>query len=208
MTCAELRDRFDAYVAGRLSDTESAALESHLDDCVACYEALAIRNRELGATGTLPRSVAPPADLWPGIQRELASRRRFRGRIALPSWLLAAAALLLVAVSSGGTVLVLRHQGPIGPSIQPPGNLTALEAQYSAASAELTLALDRARSRLAPETVATIERSLRIIDEALAESHQALARDPGNAALGQLVVAAWRQKVDLLRRATALGTSG
>ena len=208
MNCTELRSHFDAYVEGTLTDTESTALESHLDGCVGCHEALANHDRALGAAGALPRSVAPPVDLWPGIERELASRRRVRGRIALPGWLLAAAAALLVGVSSGATALLLRNRPPGGPSAQPSSNFTALESQYGAASAELTDALEKARSRLSPETVATIERSLRIIDEALAESREALARDPGNEALGQLVVAVWRQKVDLLRRATALGKAG
>ncbi len=208
MNCTELRDRFDAYVAGTLSEAESAALESHLDGCIACHEALANRDRALGQTGGLPRSVVPPTDLWPGIEKQLASRRRFRGRVALPGWLLAAAAALLMVASSGGTVLFLRNWPGDRPAIQPSSHLTALESQYSAASAELTEALEKARSRLSPETVATIERSLRIIDQALAESRAALARDPGNQALEQLVMAAWRQKVDLLRRATALGQAG
>ncbi len=205
MNCSELRDRFEAYVAGTLPDAESGAFESHLDGCVACQEALALHHRPLGAVGTLPRSVAPPADLWPGIARALASRRRLRGRVVLPAWLLAAAAVLLVAVSAAGTLLLMRRWPPVHPSVQPSSNLTALESQYSAASAELTLALEQARPRLAAGTVATIERSLRIIDAALAESRAALARDPGNPGLAQLVVAAWRQKVDLLRRATELG---
>jgi predicted anti-sigma-YlaC factor YlaD len=207
MNCTELRDRFPAYVAGTLSDTESAALESHLDGCHACHEALETSDRPLSTAESLPRSVIPPTDLWPGIERELATRRRFRGRVALPSWLLAAAALLMVALSSGGTVLLLRRRQTAPVAVES-STLTALESQYSAASAELSDALERARARLAPETVTTIERSLRIIDQALAESRQALARDPGNAALGQLVAAAWRQKVDLLRRATALGGAG
>ncbi len=208
MNCNELRDRFDGYVEGTLSDAESAALESHLDGCTACYEALAGQDRAPGATGTLPRAVAPPADLWPGIERELAARKRFRGRVALPGWLLAAAAALLVAVSSGGTLLLTRQGRSVRPSVQVSSNLTALESQYSTASAELTDVLEKARPGLSPETVATVERSLRIIDGALAESREALARDPGNAALTRLVVAAWRQKVDLLRRATALGKAG
>jgi len=207
MNCAELRDRFDAYVAGTLSEAESVAVESHLDTCIACHEALANHDRALGTTATLPRSVSPPTDLWPGIEQELASRRRLRGRVTLPGWLLAAAAVLVIVVSSAGTLLFMRRLPSASPPVQP-SNLTALESQYSAASAELAEALERARPHLSPETVATIERSLRIIDEALTESRQALAKDPGNAALGQLVVAAWRQKVDLLRRAAALGKAG
>ena len=207
MNCAELRARFDAYAEGELSDAESAALESHLDGCVACHEALANRHRALGHTDALPRSIDPPTDLWPGIEKRLAAKRYGRGRIAVPGWLLAAAAVLLIAISSGATVLYLR-KSPIAPPPEGPSALSALEAQYRTASADLTLALDRARSRLSPETIATVERSLRIIDQALAESREALARDPGNPALEQLVVAVWRQKVDLLRRATALGQAG
>ena len=208
MNCTELRDRFDAYVEGTLADAESAALESHLDGCVACHEALADQNRALGRAGALPRSVAPSADLWPGIERELLARKRFRGRVAVPGWLLAAAAVLLIAVSSGATALYLRDSRSTSSPVRHSNNLTALESQYSAASAELTVALEKSRPRLSPETVATIERSLRIIDAALTESRQALAGDPGNEALAQLVAAAWRQKVDLLRRATALGKAG
>jgi predicted anti-sigma-YlaC factor YlaD len=207
MTCTELRNHFDAYIEGTLSEADAAALESHLDQCLACQEALEVRDRALGAVDRLPRSITPPADLWPGIETQLVSRRRLRGRTALPGWLLAAAAILLIAISSGATVLLLRQSRSVGPPAGP-SNLTALESQYSAASAELTDALEKARSQLSPETVATIERSLRIIDDALIESRAALARDPGNEALGQLVVAAWRQKVDLLRRALAIGTAG
>jgi anti-sigma-K factor RskA len=206
MNCSDLRERFDAYVAGTLSDTESAALESHLDGCAACHEALANHEGEIGPVSGLPRSVAPHADLWPGIESRLASRKG-RGRIAVPSWLLAAAAVLLMAISSAATVLYLRRPSDL-PPFRSSSNMTALESQYSTASAELTDALEKARPRLSPETVSTIERSLRIIDEALAESRAALARDPGNEALGQLVVAVWRQKVDLLRRATAIGRAG
>jgi hypothetical protein len=111
------------------------------------------------------------------------------------------------------TALVLRRGST--PSAVPPDRLSAvspdrlaaLEAQYSSASADLSAALEKARARLAPETVATIERNLATIDSALAESRRALARDPANAVLEQLVVAAWRQKLDFLRRATALSTA-
>lgn len=207
MNCSDLRERFDAYVAGTLSEAESAALETHLDGCAGCHEALAYHEREIGPVSGLPRSVAPHADLWPGIESRLASRKG-RGRIAVPGWLLAAAAVLLMAISSGATVLYLRRLPSDLPPSRPSSNMTALESQYRAASAELTDALEQARPRLSPETVSTIERSLRIIDQALAESRAALARDPGNEALGQLVVAVWRQKVDLLRRATAIGRDG
>ena len=152
---------------------------------------------------TACRSIAPAADLWPEIRERVAAHRRASSRIAAPRWALAAAAMLLIALSSGVTAVLLTSDGPRTVAT---GNISALEAEYSAVSEDLTAALEQARARLTPETMATIERNLRIIDAALDETRQALAKDPGNAALGQMVVAAWRQKVDLLRRATALGT--
>ena len=109
----------------------------------------------------------------------------------------------LVALSSGITAAVLRTREP-APVAQ--RGVSALEAQYAEVSQDLGGLLEKARATLTPETMATIERNLAIIDAALTETREALARDPGNQALGQMVVAAWRQKVDLLRRATALGT--
>ena len=217
MTCQELRERLDAYARGTLPPAESAALEAHLEACSACVAFVEAPEPRLGPAAELPRSMAPAGDLWPAIHARLTPRRtagqgRGRGRIALPAWWLAAAAVLLVALGSGVTALVLRRGAP--PSAVPPSRLsafspdrlTAFETQYSSASADLSAALEKARARLAPETVATIERNLATIDSALAESRRALARDPANAALEQLVVAAWRQKLDFLRRATALST--
>jgi predicted anti-sigma-YlaC factor YlaD len=157
MNCAELRDRFDAYVAGTLSDAESVAVESHLDTCIACHEVLANHDRPLGATAQLPRSVSPPTDLWPAIEQALASRRRLRGGVTLPGWLLAAAAVLVIAVSSAGTAMLLRHNLSARPAVRL-SSFSALESQYSAASSEsfaLSTRRSPSRARLWPRIRAT-----------------------------------------------------
>ena len=207
MTCAELRLRFDDYVRGRLPDADAAALESHLGSCAACEALLGSEAAPVDAIRSLPRAVSPREDLWPGIGVRLAPREpALRRRVAVPRWVLAAAAALLVAVSSGATALLLNRETSRPPAL-PSSRLAALEAEYISATQDLAGALERARSRLAPETLASIEKSLGLIDAALEESRQALARDPGNEGLRMLVVAAWRQKVDLLRRATGGGTA-
>lgn len=202
MTCREFAAQADAYAEGRLSPGEAAAFEAHLDRCAACAETLERAAESPPGVAALPRSIEPASDLWPAIQGRLAALSGPPGRIALPRWGLAAAALLLITLSSGVTAVLLRTAPP---PLSATLDVSALEAQYAAVSDDLTGALEQARSRLAPATLATIERNLRIIDAALDETRRALARDPGNPALGQMVVAAWRQKVDLLRRATALG---
>jgi hypothetical protein len=203
MNCQELRARADAYARGELDSAAAAAFEAHLAACSDCETALLALAAAPPGIGGLSRSIEPATDLWPAIQERVAPRRGSSTRIAAPRWALAAAAVLLVALSSGVTAVFLTS----GPArVVATGSISALEAEYSAVSEDLTGALEQARSRLSPETMATIERNLRIIDAALDETRQALARDPGNDALGQMVVAVWRQKVDLLRRATALGT--
>ena len=82
----------------------------------------------------------------------------------------------------------------------------AVEAQYEQASDELTRALATERDRLAPATVALLERNLAVIDAALRESRDALARDPENVELRGLVASAAREKVELLRWATRVAT--
>lgn len=203
MTCSEFQARVDAFAKGTLGAADTAAFEAHLEHCPACEAWLAREEPMPAGVPALPRSIEPTADLWPGIRQSIDRPVRSIGRIAMPRWALAAAAVVLVALSSGVTAALLRSGEPV-PVAQ--RGVSALEAQYAEVSEDLGRLLEQARTTLPPETMATIERNLAIIDTALAETRQALARNPGNEALGQMVVVAWRQKVDLLRRATALGT--
>ena len=203
MTCAEFRGRMDAFATGALAAAEAAAFEAHLEHCRACEDWLAREEPIPEAVPALPRSIEPATDLWPGIRQRIDRPVRSIGRIAVPRWALAAAAVVLVALSSGITAALLRSPDPAPLALR---GVSALEAQYAEVSQDLTRLLDEARTTLTPETMATIERNLAVIDAALEETRQALARNPGNEALGQMVVVAWRQKVDLLRRATAIGT--
>jgi len=202
MTCTELRDRLDAYVRGTLAPGDAAVLEDHLTGCAACSAWLEQLEPPSEGAAALAKSIEPASDLWPGIQARLGP---FRGtRVTLPSWALAAAAVVLIALSSAITALLLRP-GPATPLAATPAvSVSPLEAQYAAAATELSAELERARTRLSPATLAVIERNLAVIDSALAESRRALAGDPGNAALERLVIATWQQKMDFLRRATAL----
>ena len=204
MTCQDLRQRLSAYAQGSLPAGEAAAIEAHLSGCEACSAWIEGVEPALAEVGRLPRSIEPPADVWAGIDARLSPRglRGGKRRITLPGWMLAAAATLLVAVSAGVTAVLLQDERrdaetPRRPAIE-------FEAQYSSATADMLVELGKARSRLDPLTIAVIERNLRVIDSALVESRRALAGDPGNQALEQLVVAVWRQKVDFLRRAMTL----
>ena len=80
------------------------------------------------------------------------------------------------------------------------------DAQYDAAVADLEKALKTGRGRLDSSTIAIVEHNLQIIDQAINQAREALVGDPANTYLSSHLVEARRRKLDLLRRATALTT--
>jgi hypothetical protein len=167
-------------------------------------------------TAALPREIAPPPDLWPAIRAELAPRSsRTIGWTS--RWRVAAAALLVAGSSSMITLLAVRarDQGrsavmivrtDSAPSSEHrlPAHLAVAEQGYERNIEALRRTLDERRDSLAPSTVATVERSLRIADSAIAEARSALEHDPANRVLAGLLLSNYERKIDLLRRATEL----
>ena len=142
-------------------------------------------------------------------ERAGASRPRLRERTLWSARHgLLAAAVVLVALTSAATALLVGSavDGPVAVAAPAPGafapeEFRRIEADYIAATDELQAVLASRRAELAPETVRILEENLRIIDAALAEAGAALRGDPGNAALSEMMVAAYEKKLDLLRRA-------
>ncbi|MDE3216336.1 MAG: hypothetical protein KGO03_08060, partial [Gemmatimonadota bacterium] len=83
----------------------------------------------------------------------------------------------------------------------------AVEKSYDAEIAGLRAVLDTRRSRLDSATVAVIERNLVVIDSAIAQCRQALAKDPASRYLMQSLSQSLDTKVQLLRIAAALPSS-
>jgi len=207
MTCDETLDRLHRYVAGTLPEAERARLEHHLASCEACRAA----SRRLAA---LPRGIEPPEELWAGIADRISAKKVVAGEFGhaatVPRWrrpaALAAAALALMTLSSAVTLWTVRRPtepAVVGGNAGPVQEFAALEAQYETAADELLRAVRRGEVALSPWTLAVLERNVRIINEAIAESRDALARDPANATLQEMVLRTYRQKLDLLRRASA-----
>jgi anti-sigma factor RsiW len=201
-----------------LAPDDRAVIERHLVTCVACRAELAKLRALLDHAAALPSSVEPPAEAWEALRAQLRPQSRGIARHLSPrtrdwGWRAAAAAILLVAGSSALTVLVLRsrpsdsmstaQQSTVAVPVLPAA-VRAVEQSYDGVVEELTLTLRAQRGALAPETIATVERSLRVIDEAIAEARAALAADPRNDALLDILSANYEQKVQLLRRASEL----
>ena len=214
LTFEQLCDMAD----GALDPSATDAAQQHLVSCEACAVQLRGLSQLEHAAASLPRSVAPPDELWSDIREQLASRRSGR-RSKIAAWgmpQLAAAGLVVAVGSSALTALVMRSTRPesaVAPRVTAvaPAPVTALPERLASAEDRYTrninllqLTLAERRDSLAPSTVATVEHSLRIADSAIAEARAALARDPANSALAELFTSNYERKIDVLRRATEL----
>lgn len=77
-------------------------------------------------------------------------------------------------------------------------------AQMDREIADLQAVLDERRESYDPRTIAVLERNLKVIDAAIAESREALAADPASRFLAAQYARAYASKLTLLRGAATL----
>jgi len=208
MTCDEVLTRLDVWVDEGLPPAEQAAVEAHLAGCERCRAEAAALRALLAEARALPRAILPGRDLWGGIAPRLAASGPQSGgpaEIPVRQRLLASRPLLLAA-AIGGVLLGIA----IASLWQRQGQrreFTMEQARYADASTALARALATDPTTLNPETRAVVERTLSILDQAIAEAEAALDSDPRNGALEQMLLARYEQRLGLLRRAAAAGRS-
>ncbi len=206
-------DRLSAYFDHDLDPTERARVAAHLTECAECRRVL----EDLGRITTAARAYQgePPAkDGWPGLLRAIEADRV----VALPvrpvagrglGWRhLIAAGLVMAAAGLGGGWYWFGRSGEAPPVVAAaPDSAGALvvgltSAAYDNAVAELQRTLAENRGQLDTATVRSVEQSLLIIDQAIAEARAAIQRDPANGYLNGRIAANMRTKLSLLRIAT------
>lgn len=199
MNCETVRDLIDPYVAGTLAARDAAALEEHVAGCAECTIDLAAASALKDPVRALPRRMDPPSDLWPAVRLRLVERR-------IPGWgALAAAAVLLIALTSVVTALLLnRRDAATVPLASGAAAVRMVEASYVEQARALEAALEEGRDRLAPETIAIVQQNLEVIAEAITESRAALEQDPANQDLRILLRTGHEQRVALLEQAVRL----
>lgn len=203
MMCPEMEVRLNEYLDGTLAPRDRAAIEEHLAGCTGCRAALAELRGVVAGARDLPRSIVPRRDVWAGVAARIKegreARRWWRERTFWAGALATAATLAIGFVIYRLTAIPPFRSGAGGGAREGEPSWAAVQADYDHAAAELSSLLALQRGRLAPATVALVDRNLGIIDAAIRESRAALARDPGSVAVQGLYAAAARQKVELLR---------
>ena len=173
----------------------------------------------------LPRDIKPQRDLWPDIAARIDSRqpisagRRWRVGGAL------AAAVALVALSSV-TTLWMSQRGTEAEFSQvvpsPDSNRSDIQTadvqaafgpdhelgpRYRLARNALTTDLDARLQALPPGTRKVVEQNSQQIRGAVTEINQALADDPGNALLQQLLMATYQDELAVLTEMNRIARS-
>ena len=225
MTHEIIRHLLDDYVTGELTEDARGPVADHIAACAICGAEVESLKAILARAADLPRSVDPPPEAWLNIRavierdkEAVAAHRGTSESFWRRPYVLAAAVVLAAVLSSGGTALYLNSRSTDSSRVTAsntgsgatPATFVAFtieENTYLRNVAVLQDLLDQQEASLAPETVAQLKASLRTIDEAILEARSALARDPANKMLIEMLSGTYRQKMDLMRR-TAEMTRG
>ncbi len=176
------------------------------------------------AASRLPTDIRPQRDLWPDIEARLGTpaearperRWRLAGAIAAAVGLVTVSSLVTLWVTDRSEpVAVSRIQGPVAmtrPARSIPGDARfgpdyLLGPKYERARQALSEDLDSQLEALSPETRDVVEKNLEQIRQALAEINGALADDPGNVLLQQLLMAAYQDELTVLMEVNRMARS-
>ena len=226
--------RLSEYLSDELSPADASTVEAHLATCDECSAALRALTRVVAEAGDLgdiepPRDLWPGiADViassngndphviaFPGSRPAKADVAP--GRVELSRRGLVAASVALIALSgtaawfAGRATTVAEAPSAAAPMVSAAGGAVSPVAGDPAAPAamagELAIledVLTSARSVLDPNTVRVLERNLGVIEQAIADSREALTQDPGNTFLAQHLERMYRRKLVYLQDAVRL----
>jgi hypothetical protein len=221
MSCDNYREAIQELADGTLGPIRRAELQVHLEDCPRCRALAADLSRIRSLAGSLDR-LEPPDTVW----MQVAGRLRQEGRLAAPVAApyasrravaaLAIAAALVIAV--GASIFVLLPGGAGDPAQQTQqGNAEAedpvqsianefrlAEQHYQNAIAKLEEAAQSDADVLDPQTAAVLKKNLQVIDQAIAESRDALRVEPQSTAARDTLFEALKRKVVVLQDTLAL----
>ena len=201
MSCESTRDHLDDFIAGKLDPAAEEAVRAHVASCAECAADLEAARFLAPRTAALPREKPADRDLWVGIEARLGRGTRGAGRAIR---VLALAAALLLAVGAGWW---LRGLASRVPRLAPP---SAEVLPYETEVASLRAAMNDLEQalieggRLSPAVSDGFRRDLQTLEAAITEASAALRADPNNDVVRELYRAAFRRKLEALRRVAAV----
>jgi tetratricopeptide (TPR) repeat protein len=222
--CAEALTLLEDYQFAELQDALAGEVASHLRSCAACSSAFETLEKERALYERYAETEASCLELSPGVWQgiEVRIEEAARNRVGAGSHLGSilrragaavfvrrmAAAMLLVLVFAGGTLLTVRtyRQGQIRTSGVGRDSLqNALlaihraEREYQEAIRILSALAEERKASLEPELVKELDQNLRAIDQAIASTRKACEAHPNDPELALYMLWAYARKVELLQ---------
>ena len=171
----------------------------------------------------LATDVQPSRDLWPGIEAAIADTDGQADARPAVRWprLMAQAAAVLLLVGGSSMITWLTMQDAAGPAEQVAATDTltfrpvsgsfgsdySLGPDFTDARNNLVAKLDEELERLPPATRAEVEKNIATIRAAIAEINIALAKEPENVLLQQLLLRTYNEELSVMRKVDLLTTS-
>ena len=231
MSCTRYRESIHELLDGTIGPIRRAELQRHLDECEECRALLADLQVIHAAAGSLDE-LAPPDGVWLQVAGRLRQEGRAAGPLPIESTsasprrhaaLLAIAAALVLTIGAS-LVFLMRTDTASGPEqtgVTAAGNaanpdpvqtiadeirLAEQHYQNAIAGLEQVAQLDQAsgQTTIDAQTAATLQKSLGVIDQAIAESRAALRSEPQSAPARDSLFDALKRKVVLLQDTVAL----
>jgi hypothetical protein len=229
MNCEKCQDLISDFLDGSLSREDQSTLNSHLEECLGCAGVRTDLESLVGFCRTQRGQYsAPPNEqaLWLRISNVIASEAPAGVTAPVPAggsfwtnWIsrswelsfpqLAASAAIIVLVVSLTTVVGLRRWQSGGPGSGPTlaGNgmsVSASEIRNRVSQQQQTIAywnqrVEFNKARWNPQMRETFDRNLKVIDEAVNESFDALSRNPHDEVSEEMLNVALNEKLSLLK---------
>ena len=171
------------------------------------------------AAADLATEVKPGRDLWPGIEQAIAKPVRPARTMWNTVWAQAAAVLILVGGSSGLTYLAVTDSSDVtspvagGPTLIFESASGSFGSQYNLgpdyldAQRDLAGRLDDELDHLTPEVRDAVVTNIEAIRTAIAEINLALAEDPDNVLLQELLLSTYREELTLMKQVNGFNLS-
>jgi len=195
---------------------EWAALESHSMNCAGCGEELRTWKNLFSAASELHQEWDSPS-LWPRIEAALEQQasaakdsrwQRFFGswNLGLPQWQTAAAALLLIALTTSAAWFLRNPKTPPVEQNQTLLNDRAVN-DVERAEAAYEQAIDKLDAQARPQLqnssaplMANYREKLLVLDSAIADLKSQASMNPANGHVRRELLAMYREKQDTLEQ--------
>lgn len=220
MKCPTAKKWISEYIDGDLDNAKKAELDKHCAQCADCQKLLA-HFQTISAGARELDTYSPPESTWGKIQEKMTSEEhevltltpRKQSWFSLPRLSYVLSALLIVVFLS--LVFVYGPRYWFGQAIVPElenqsytlAKLEEAEHHYQLAIKALNEAAKAQEERLDPQVAEVFRTNLELIDRSIDACRQAVLSDPNDIESRKYLLAAYKEKTDLLNEIMAVNVT-